>query len=552
VHEHELSAALAERFPTSGRSYRRPVRLTEARPGAQRMATPALPSAGSATVRPAVANVARGHWHRVILAVICSAAAAMAVGQAIGDAPSTDEPLYVTAGLVSLVRHSLWVNPQHPPLAKALAAVPVLLADPKLPSSFGLHSGRRYSRKLLNSLGRHEMQEITLLSRLVPMSELVSTALVVYALASRLGGRIGGLLAAALWVFDPFVIGLGHVDGIDLPGTLTALVLALAIARWMETRTRVGIVAIGLACGAALVVRDTGPLLLAAALLTVVLVARDVRPALAVAAASFVVVWVVYGALDPLYTLHHPNVLPQRYLSGFISLQDHHRRPGGASLLGAHWVGAKWWFYPVSALIKLPVTLLASCALGVLLLYRVPRDHLRRVLVAVLPSTVVLAAFTLAIPVNFGLRYMLPVLAFLTVLAAPLARTRWLLPAALVAGSVAFTVASLPHSTAWVNPPFEPGYRVAATDNLDWGQDAFLLQDWAAGKRAWVACYSPWKRCAQVIPGAHVLHANTPRSRVHGWVGISATDLTRGWDPWLGAFRPVRALGGTEVIYRIP
>jgi hypothetical protein len=103
-----------------------------------------------------------------------------------------------------------------------------------------------------------------------------------------------------------------------------------------------------------------------------------------------------------------------------------------------------------------------------------------------------------------------------------------------------------------VNPPFEPGYRVVATDNFDWGQDAFLLQDWAVGKRAWVACYSPWKQCAEVIPGAHVLHSHTPRWRVHGWVGISATDVARGWDPWLAAYKPVRALGGTELVYRIP
>jgi hypothetical protein len=322
--------------------------------------------------------------------------------------------------------------------------------------------------------------------------------------------------------------------------------------RWLERRTFGGVVAIGLAAGAALVVRDTGPLLLGAALLTVVLVARDVRPALAVAALAFAVVWVVYGALDPGYTVRHLDVLPQRYVRGFVSLEHHHAGPAGAFLLGRHWLGSRWWFYPASMAIKLPATLLAAYVLGPLLLRRVPPEHRRRVLVAVLPSAIALAAFTFAIPVNFGLRYMLPVLAFLTVLAAPLARARWLLPAALVVGSIVFTVASLPHSTAWVNPPFEPGYKVAATDNLDWGQDAFRLQDWAAGRRAWVACYSPWKRCAQVIPGAHVLHRQTPRSRVHGWVGISATDLVRGWDPWLGAFRPVRALGGTELIYRVP
>src|SRR4051794_30597745 len=68
-------------------------------------------------------------------------------------------------------------------------------------------------------------------SRLVPIVELVLTGLLVYALASRLGGRAGGTFAAALWLLNPFVLGIGHLDGIDIPFTLVTLAMALAVLR---------------------------------------------------------------------------------------------------------------------------------------------------------------------------------------------------------------------------------------------------------------------------------------------------------------------------------
>lgn len=493
------------------------------------------------------------HSTRAALALLCTLAVGMALWQAAGDAPSTDEPLYVTDGLAALEHRDLRLNPQHPPLAKALAALPVLLAHPALP--LGLHQlrGRPYSRAFLNELYRdHKLRAVTLLARLVPVLELLLTVLAVYALARRLAGPVGGLFAAALWALDPFVIGLGHVDGIDLPAAAVALGVALALARWMERRTLGRLVTVGVACGAALVVRDTGPLVLAAAVVTVGVVARDVRPAIAVTALAYAVVWLVYGALDPAYTVHHVNVLPQRYLDGFATLAALHRHPAAAFLLGHHYRGGRWWYYGASAIIKLPVTLLVSYALAPFFLRRVAPDDRRTVLVAVLPVAVALFVFTVASPVNLGLRYMLPVLALVTVFVAPIIHARRALPVLLVLGSAVFTVASLPHSTAWVSPPFDPGYRVVTADNLDWGQDAFALQHWAQGRRAWVGCYSPWRGCAAVIPGARILKKHTPRSSVHGWVGISASLVyLHGWDPWLARQKPVGTLDGTELLYRV-
>lgn len=492
---------------------------------------------------------------RIWLAALCVAAAGVGMWQAAIDAPTTDEGVEITDGLAAVRRHDLRLNPQHPPLAKALAAIPVLFARPPLPGGFAWRAGkwRRYSGVFFDTLRtRAAIRKVTTLARIVPVLELVLSVLTIYALAIRLAGPPGGLLAAALWLLDPFVIGVGHVDGNDLPATLSALGLALALVRWLERRELRRLLAVGLACGAALMVRDTGPLLLATALVTVGVAARDVRPALIAAAVAVACVWLTYLVLDPSFTVRHLNVLPQRYVDGFDVLADAHDHAAPAFLLGHHYYGGRWWYWPGSMLIKLPLTLLAAYGLAPWFMRRLPADG-RRVLWTIVPAAVAIAAFTVYEPVDLGLRYMLPVLALLTVCTAPLVRARRALPVLLGAGSAAFAVSSLPHPTSWVSPVFAHGYRVATADNLDWGQDAFRLQDWAKGRRAWVGCYSPWLRCAGSIPGAHVLHHDTPRAAVHGLVVVSPTHIyLHQWTPWIRAFKPAGTVAGTQLLYRVP
>lgn len=496
-------------------------------------------------------------WPQVILALLCVGVAGIALAQADGDSSTIDEPVYVTAGLTALTRHDLRLNPQHPPLAKVLAAAAVLPAQPAIPAGAVWHHAhqRPYSRAFLEAAQRSgKLREVVFLSRLVPVLELIATGLVVFTLARRLSGPVGGLFAAGLWLLDPFVVGIGHVDGIDIPFTLATLALGLALVRWLERRTLARAVPIGLACGAALVIRDTGPLLLVVAAVTVALVSRNLRPALLVTALACGVVWLVYGALDPAYTLHHLNVLPQRYIEGFDALADAHAAPGHAFLLGHRWDGPGWLVWPISMVIKLPATLLAAYALAPLFQRRAPSAARRRIYVALAPSAVALGLFTIATPVYLGLRYMLPVLAVLTVAVAPLVRAPPVVPALLVTGSLLFTIASVPHSLAWTAPPFRPGYRAVTDSNLDWGQDVYRMQRWARGKRPWIGCYSPIGRgCERAVSGARELGKHEPRDKVQGWVAISSTLLyLDDWDPWLRRMKPVGTIAGTVLLYRVP
>ena len=61
-----------------------------------------------------------------MLALLAAGFLALGVAEARADAPTFDEPVYVSAGLAALLHHDVTLNDEHPPLPKVLAVLPVL------------------------------------------------------------------------------------------------------------------------------------------------------------------------------------------------------------------------------------------------------------------------------------------------------------------------------------------------------------------------------------------------------------------------------------------
>ena len=486
--------------------------------------------------------------------------------------PTFDEPVYVSAGLVAVLHHDVADNAEHPPLFKVLAALPVLAVGPVVPGDghWNTNNERSYSTRFVRAqIGAGTLHRVTVASRLVPLVECALLALALYALASLLFGAWAGVLAALLWLLDPLVLGLAHIDGVDLPFALTTVLVSLTLVRWLRRRDRSSLLWLGAACGAAVSAQSTGLLLGALATVVVVVAARRAgqtgRAAWLAAAlmvvVAWAVVWAVYIALDPSIVLHSWPILPEPYVQGLRYLATHDTAASPGFLLGSAWSGTNVWFWPATLLVKLSTPIVVLLVAGPLVLVRlvrsgvVARSTWRQTLVAVIVPAGVLFLFELPNPRTLGVRYLLPSIALWTVAAAPLALVVGRRMMAVGLGAVLLaagllTAFSYPASLAWTAPPFTPGYRVATNSNVDWGQDFGLLVTWSHGRHSRVAYFGPRGVTVGDVPGARPLLGVAP-TRIAGWVAASATDLTGSSAPlaWLRGYCPVRTLGGSFLIY---
>lgn len=215
-------------------------------------------------------------------------------------------------------------------------------------------------------------------------------------------------------------------------------------------------------------------------------------------------------------------------------------------------------------MIKWPLASLLLLVAGVAGCLRLPPDPRRRLALAVGLPAILICAFTLAMPKDVGVRYLLPAIALgaaaaasgiVTVLGtlsrAGRRRLAEIVVAVLLGAALLVTAGSFPRSIAWTTWPFRPGYAAATDSDLDWGQDLYALRAWSRGRDPWVAYFGPRGITTADVPGARPLLGASP-ARVDGWVAATATTLNsanRSSLSWLRAWCPVAVLDETILVY---
>jgi 4-amino-4-deoxy-L-arabinose transferase-like glycosyltransferase len=537
-------------------------------------ATPGPPSG-----RPS-GRTARRRLPLLILMVLAAGFLALGLAEAHSDAPTYDEPVYVSAGLAAILHQDVTYNDEHPPLPKVLAALPVLFTHPVIPPN-GAWSGNdehAYAASFTSAqLSAGDLQPVTFASRLVPLAETAGVAFVLFALALELFGpelgALAGLLAGALWLASPFVLGIGHLDGVDVPFTLAIALSCWALVRWLHRRALRALGWLGLTFAAVAGTQISG-LLVVASGLAVVLVAQLLalgRPGAVKALAHTVLaglicvagLWLSYLVVDPSVITHVTLGLPHPYVDGAHYLKSQDTIGAAGYVAGVAYQGGRWWFWPVSLVIKWPLASLLLLVAGLVACCWLPRPVRRRAVWGVALPAVLLAGFDLIMPRDIGLRYLLPSLALAAVLAGALVpvAARWGSRAwsvsragivVLVALAAVATVTSFPQSLSWTTWPFRPAYTAVTDSNVDWGQGLYQLSAWSKSHHPYVLYFGPRGVSTAAIPGSRPLPAD-PAQHVTGWVAVSATALNssnRAQLSWLRPWCPVRVLAGSILIYR--
>lgn len=447
--------------------------------------------------------------------------AALVVHHMAGDSATTDEPVHIAAG-VEIVRDGTgrW-NPEHPPLAKALAGLALTGLDVRPagdPIANPSHAGL-----LLSFLYESQTPAETILfrARLPFVALFLALLLAVRREAGRRFGTAAGGVALAFAALDPNLIAHAGVVHTDLAVTLF-LVLSLGpLARISDTADRLAPVALGILWGLAFLSKYSAPLLVLVTL-PLMFVGEPGKKLLAPSAAhgvarvggrllisAFIASLVVLFGFSLAYrgqsssdreALARDRLLAKgrsaaaadfaeaagrvfpplgNVATGALSVALQNRVGAGpAYFMGRVAEGGTPWYFPVAFLVKVSLGLLAGAALGAFS----PGGHRFGLFVAgALAAFFVLSAGS---AYNIGVRHLLfafPLLAILAASATPSEYRpvgRALLLGGLVLVRAIEVLAVHPHELAFFNAAAggsRGGRRFLVDSNLDWGQDLARL-----------------------------------------------------------------------------
>jgi hypothetical protein len=415
---------------------------------------------------------ARGGWWQWALAagLLLAFAAQAALGSPHNSA-AFDEEYHLAAGYVYLRTGDPRLSTEHPPLVNAWNALPLLLLDLDLPldsPAWRNATTDDFGDAFLWQANPQQAVQIVLLGRLPIIALGLVLGAVVFRWTREMFGVKAGLLALALYAFDPNLIAHSRLSTTDL-GLAAWMTIALwRLWAWLERPSAQNLVWTGAAAGAAMATKFTGLTLapvfalvaalypgpkrvsglgfqgfklnlrppifkvepMRASLLTkdegngVVrlepetlnlkretsfgLLARRALALLLAALVALLVVWAVYG-----FELR--GGLPAAtYWHGLRKIWSEYSLGYPTFLLGRLSRTSWWYYFPLAFALKTPLPTLVFFAVGAAALLW--RGRWRAALPVLIPPTFLMLA-ALFSPLAIGYRHILPILPFVIVTA---------------------------------------------------------------------------------------------------------------------------------------
>lgn len=179
---------------------------------------------------------------KVFAAIIISVSVVLAITSVWNDSLIVDEIPHIGAGYSYLVKHDLRLNPEHPPLAKDLAAIPLLFLKLKQdafetkPWLSDINGQWEFGRKLIFNSGNNA-DLITHLAKLPMLLFFILAAVLVFKWGKKLYGHSGGLIALTLFSFSPTVLAHARFVTTDLAALFGILIATYFFINYLESRS---------------------------------------------------------------------------------------------------------------------------------------------------------------------------------------------------------------------------------------------------------------------------------------------------------------------------
>jgi len=464
----------------------------------------------------------------------------LSIGSVLQKSPTYDESVHLFAGYSYLRWGDYRVNPEHPPLAKMLAAAPLLALD--LDTSgitprerFQVQRDKNYGWVLAHRFifGNNDAETLFLYARLVMVTLAVALALCMTRWTWDLYGTEAAIVALCLFCLDPNLIAHSSIVQTDFPFALlffitiyffwrslnelswpNLLMTATSFALAAVTKfSFVIILPIGLVLGSYRILNSeplrssmTDPPEISGrwrktASMAVILIFS--------VSLAYLATWIIYrlrfdatlfqsghlsgGELSAATTWSRSilrlareyMLLPEALLFG---LGDAYQRMERTSyLLGEISDSGFWLYFPVAFLVKTPAPTLLFIVIAIgYSLFQRPKQ---RAVLFLLAPPMIFFCFAIWSHLNVGWRHILPIYPFLFVWIGGAIGRLWrssqhltkIFIVVLGVWLCASTLSAFPNYLAYFNEAVggsAKGSAILVDSNLDWGQDLKGLKKW--------------------------------------------------------------------------
>ena len=205
------------------------------------------------------------YTQRLILVAILASASAFLINAASGDSAIFDETAHIVAGYNYVHNLDFRFNPEHPPLIKMLAGLPLAFQNLNFSKDkeywAGLNEQWWAGNEFLYKSG-NDADSIIFWARLGPILVTLLLILFTYIFALEVVGRWWALLPAFLTGFSPIVLAHGHYVTTDTGAALGIMLFLYYFVRYAMDENRKNLIYAGLAFGVAQAIKFSSVLLI--------------------------------------------------------------------------------------------------------------------------------------------------------------------------------------------------------------------------------------------------------------------------------------------------
>jgi len=452
-----------------------------------------------------------------------------------GDSGTVDEIAHIPSGFTYVKDLDYRLNPEHPPLAKAWAGLPLVLKGIKGPESDSSWQGidQWEAGWFMIYKNGNNPEEVFLWSRLPMMLLMIGLGLFLFKWAREVFGNKVALIVLTLYAFYPDVLANGRLVTTDIAAAFGYVIAIYFFDRALRKITWQSILIAALAFALAQLLKFSAFLLFGILLIMALVKAiidrkenngfwlgfrQGFKAYFFTCLLSVIFVWIVYipfvwktpvsveHALIETNLTQDPRTLPLRnfahklesnpvsrglghYALGIMLVIG--RVEGGNStfIMGHLSNKSISWYFPVAWLLKtqIPIILLVLTSIFWLIFAWPQSKKDKWLLTLILTPIIVYWAFTLKGSLNIGIRHLMPTVPFVLMLIGYLISkmfnskfkkvSYWAI-FILVVYMITSTLSNYPNFIAYFNEatPKDKRYTRLIDSSLDWGQDLLRLK----------------------------------------------------------------------------